>query len=74
MEDTEKNSKKDASKEELQNKLAFEISQTDYWIRKVYNTAPNPRIQKQVEVILQKLQSLQKKVDEAFQQENRPRT
>lgn len=76
MADKNKNEKeekeeREVSKEELQQRITFEISQTDYWIRKVYDGSPDRGIQKQVEAILQKLQSLQRKVDEAFQQENR---
>ena len=53
--------------ETLQQKLSDEISETDFLVRRIKEAASHKDIEEQMVEILEKLQTLQKKIDRALQ-------
>lgn len=53
--------------ETLQQKLSDEISETDFLVRQIKEAASHKDIEEQMVEILEKLQTLQKKIDRALQ-------
>jgi hypothetical protein len=73
---SEKGVQKDAAEiglEELQQRISDEISETNVLVGRIREAAPDKDIEEQMVLILEKLQTLQKKIDQAIQSSARCR-
>lgn len=62
-----------AGLEALQQKISDEISETNVLVGRIREAAPDKDIEEQMVLILEKLQTLQKKMDQAIQSSARCR-